>query len=488
MNTEDLPIEVINKKAVRGVATLTGRTFLLQIISLIATFILTIFLTPEEYGLFFLISAIVNFFIYFSDVGLAAALIQKKDKLTADDLKTTFTVQQTLVLMILFLIFILTPLLKTWYSLSDQAIFLLWALGFSLMLSSLKTIPSVLLERNLDFGKLVIPQIIETLLFNITAVLLAWKGFGITSFTIAVLVRGISGLVAMYCLSPWKVGFAFSKDSLKKLFRFGLPYQLNTFLAVLKDDGVITLLGIILGAGGVGLLGWAQKWANAPLRFFMDQVIKVTFPTFSRLQDNKKELSNTLSNSLSFISVVVFPSLVILAIIAPILVDVVPKYKKWEPALLVLTLLCVNSAWAAITTPLTNLFSAIGKISLTFRLMVMWTVLTWLLVPFLSLKYGVSGATLGYLLVSFSSIIAIFQARRFIDINFWTSIIKPAMASLVMGLALLFLRQILSVTWISVAILLLVGGLIYSLMIFFLFGTVFILRLKRVLGSIRERS
>src|SRR5436853_7863802 len=90
--TEELSLEVIKKRAIKGIATLTGRTFLLQAIGLISTFVLTVFLNPAEYGLFFLVSAIINFFAYFSDVGLAAALIQKKTTLTTEDLRTTFTI------------------------------------------------------------------------------------------------------------------------------------------------------------------------------------------------------------------------------------------------------------------------------------------------------------------------------------------------------------------------------------------------------------
>lgn len=488
MNTEELPLEVVKNRAVRGIATLTGRTFLIQIISLVATFILTIFLDPVEYGFFFLVSAIINFFAYFSDVGLAAALIQKKEGLTEEDLKTTFTVQQTLAISILIVVFLLTPFLKNWYGMSEQTIFLFWALALSLLLSSLKTIPSVLLERNLYFGKLVIPQIVETVAFNATAVLLAVKGFGIASFTYAVVIRGLAGLGMIYFLAPWRPGLAFSKSSLKNLFRFGLPYQLNTFLAVLKDDGMVALLGFTLGAGGIGLLGWAQKWAASPLRFFMDQVIKVTFPAFSRLQDNQKELSNSLSKSILFISIMVFPSLVILVLLSPILIDIVPRYKKWEPALLALYLICINSAFAAITTPLTNLLNAIGKINITFRLMLMWTVLTWLLIPILSLRYGVSGAAFGYLLVSLSSIVGIVVATRFVSINFWVSIIKPLLAAIAMGIMLFLVRQLLPTSWISVFILAVIGVISYLLLVVLLYGTSIILDLKTIYRSLRQKN
>src|SRR5258708_15751268 len=42
--------------------------------------------------------------------------------------------------------------------------------------------------------------------------------------------------IAIYIMQPWKPGIAFSRKTLSGLFKFGIPYQINTFLAALKDD------------------------------------------------------------------------------------------------------------------------------------------------------------------------------------------------------------------------------------------------------------
>ena len=482
---EELTIETIKGRVVKGVAILTGRTFILQAIALISTFLLTIFLDPGEYGTFFLVSAIINFFVYFSDIGLAAALIQKKESLTKDELYTTFTVQQILVTFLILVIFTIIPFLKNFYGFSDDATYLIFALMISLFLSSLKTIPSVILERKLDFNRLVIPQIVETLLFYIVAVYLAWKGFGIQSFTIAVLVRGVSGFILMYFLQPWMPGLALSKNSLKKLLTFGLPYQANTFLAVFKDDGIIAFLGSILGSSGIGYLAWAQKWASAPLRFFMDQVIKVTFPAYSRLQNEPAELSRIANRSIFFICLLVFPSLLGLILIAPTLTEVIPKYEKWQPALFALYIISINTIFAAVTTPLTNLLNAIGKIKITFRLMIMWTVLTWILVPILSMQFGLNGAATGYAIVGLSSLIAIYISSKFIKVNFRDSCAKPAIATIIMGLSIYAGQYYLPSSTSSIFIFILLGVLVYTGSIIMIVGRTILLDVQKILQNLR---
>jgi PST family polysaccharide transporter/lipopolysaccharide exporter len=346
-------------------------------------------------------------------------------------------------------------------------------------MSSLKTIPSVLLERELAFGKLVIPQLLENLVYNITAVFFAWKGLGVRAFTYAVLARGVVGLFSMYLLKPWMPGFAFSKKSLKKLLSFGVPYQANTLLATLKDDGMTAVLGGILGPAGVGLLGWAQKWGQAPLRFFMDHIIKVTFPAFARMQDEKDHLKRSLTRSIFFICFLVFPSVVGLILVAPLLTKIIPRYEKWEPALLPLTIIGINTLFASVTTQLTNLLNSIGKIKITFKLMIMWTVLTWLFVPGLAYLYGVTGAATGYAIVSSSSVIAIYIARKYVKFSLKDSVVWPALSAALMGVIVFLVRSVLPVKLTSVWVLIGVGALTYAVSIYLFVGSSLIVDAKK---------
>lgn len=455
-------VENVKSKSVRGVVILTGRTFVLQVVSFIAQLLLFAYLGVYEFGVFAIVSAVVNFLTYFSDIGLAAALIQKKEDPTEEDLKTTFTIQQVLIFTLVAILFLFSSQISQHYKLDSAGTYLMYALGLSLIFSSLKSIPSVLLERNLEFVKLVFPQILETVIYNIVLVVLAVKGFGLTSFTVAVLLRGIVGLVTIYWIQPWKPGFAFSIKSLKELFRFGVPYQINSLLATIKDDGVILVLGSILTPLGVGVLSFAQKIARYPLTFFMDTVTKVTFPAFSRLQDEKDHLERSVTRSIFFICLLVFPSLAGIVILMPLVVDVIPRYSKWENAIIPMTFIAVNFAFAAATTQLTNLLNAIGKIKITFYLMIMWTVLTWIFVPFLALKYGVNGAALGYGLVGMSSIIAIYWARKYVNFSVADSIVKPLIGTMIMVVVLMFVKRFLPVNLLSLQILVLSGILAYG--------------------------
>ena len=256
-NTQDqLDIELIKRKAISGVVTFTLRTFFIQIFTFVATFFLTILLEPSIFGIFFVVSAIINFFVYFSDIGLAAALIQKKENPSKKDLVTTFTIQQGIVFMLVLIGFVFSSKIAHFYGLDGDGLMLLRVLILSLLFSSLKTIPSILLERRLDFTKLVIPQVAENIIFYSTSLFLAYLGFGIASFTWAVLARGSIGLVLIYFLSPWVPRVGIYRESAQRLTSFGIPFQLNSILALFKDDLLTIFLGKILTFAQVGYIGW----------------------------------------------------------------------------------------------------------------------------------------------------------------------------------------------------------------------------------------
>ncbi len=430
----DIDIAVIKKRSVSGILALTTRTFLLQLIAFGATFLLTIFLSPAVFGIFTVVSAVISFLGYFSDIGLAAALIQKKDDISDDDLKTTFTIQQTLVGTMTILALVFSRSIASFYRLDTAGLWLFRALVCSFFLSSLKTIPSVLLERRLEFQKLVIPTIAETLGFYIVAVLLAWLGWGIASFTIAVLVRGVVGLVVIYWIRPWNIRVGYSRQSLSTLLRFGFPFQLNSFLALLKDDLLTVYLGKILPFSQVGYIGWAKKWAEVPLRLIMDSVIRVTFPAFSRLQRSSKYLEAAIEKTLFGLSASIFPITVGLLFFVEPLVAVLPRYGKWEPALLSFYLFALASAVASLSTPLTNALNAVGRIRTTLQLMVGWTVITWILTVLLVRYIGFNGVALSLFLITSSLAIVVRLVKRVVPFSFWQSVRMPLFCASLQGI------------------------------------------------------
>ena len=437
----DVDLNTVKSRAVKGMATLTGGGVILTLISGTGVLLLTTFLGPKEFGLYGLVGNIIVILGYFSDIGLAASLIQKRENITTSDLRTTFTIQQGLVSLLIALALLLSPFIKSYYGISGPEYWLLLALLASFFLSSLKSIPSVILERSLRFDLIMAVRIVESLVFNIVAIVLAVKGMGIVSYIPAVLLQSLMGLVLIYMFKPWPIGLAFSKDSLKKLLKFGVPYQTNSLLAVAKDQFVNLFLWKIVGATGMGLVNWGFYYSQMPQRLIMDNATKVAFPALSRLQDHPAEFRHAVERLLQFVCLIIFPALVGIALTWSHLAFLVPKWFKWQPALIPLYLYCFSALVSWFSTPLTNTLYALGRAKIVTGLMVMWLALEWLLKPTLAIKFGYLGVAYAAAIISFSSLVPFFIAKKIIGFSIVKSLGTVVLATLLMtGVGLFSLR------------------------------------------------
>ena len=474
---KELDIATITKRSIHGIIALVSRTFVVRFISAVTGLFLAAFLSPSDFGIFFVVSAVIPFLSYFSDIGLAASLIQKKEPITDSDLKTTFTIQQALVITIVAVAFLLSDKISVFYKLDGEGIYLFQAIVIAFFLSSLKTIPSIRLERELRFQKLIIPEIVETLFFNVTVLIFAIKGFGITSFTIAVLARGVSGLIAIYLIAPWRIGIGFSKNSAKRLLSFGIPFQLNSLLALIKDDLLVVYVGKVLPLAEVGYIGFAQKVAFTPLRLIMDNVIRITFPSFSRLQNEKEVLTVGVEKALFAVSFFIFPSFVGLIFLSPYLLEVVPHYQKWEPALFSLSFFATNALLSSISTPLTNALNAIGRIKITLYFMIFWTVLTWVVTPIAILAIGFNGVALSSAIIACSVVLVVWIAKQYIKFRVLRMIQYPLIASLVMGVFLYFMTPFVIRDFLTFFMIILFGAIVYI-------GVMFLVARNQILSEL----
>lgn len=463
---QEIDIATIKNRSIKGVFSLVSRTFIIQLIGQIVTFLLTVYLTPGDYGLFFLVSTVMIFFSYFSDIGLAAALIQKKDELTKEDLATTFTIQQILVLIVIGVGLLITPFVTRVYNLNEQGTQLYIALIVAFFFSSLKTIPSILLERTLQFNKLVIPDIVETLAFNITALILAINGFGVSSFTYAVVLRGILGLITVYIIAPWRISIGISQKSAKNLLSFGVPFQLNSLLALAKDNLFFLYLGAILTPSALGFIGVAQKWAYIPLRLIMDNLIRITFPSFSRLAHSPEYLGKAIEKTLFSTAFFIFPSVTGMIILMPHFMQIFPKYQKWEPALISLTFFGINAILSSISTPLTNALNAIGKIKVTLYLMIFWTIATWVVTPLMIHLYGFNGVSIASAIISLSFVGVVLIVKRFISFSIFKIILFPFIATLVMGVCLSLFSNYFVTNFFTLFVGIIIGAVIYFVVMY----------------------
>ena len=464
--TDAEEIANIKHRSVMGALSYFLRTAVLQIIGLVSALILSAFFSPEDFGIYGFVIQIIGLLIFFSDIGLAAALVQKKDEPNKSEYRVVFTLQWLLSWLIVGIIILL--LLTGWVQakVGGAGAWLLVSLAISFPLATLKTISSIKLERKLLFNKLVIPQIFEQIVFYGLLVYLAWHGFGVISYAYAIVARSIVGVITMWLIEPWReIGLRWNTKVLKSLLSYGVKFQLNDFLARIKDQLFFLGLGIFLPLDQFGYIQWAKSWSQYPYNLTVQNVLAITFPTYSRLQSRTDLLKKAIEKSLFFISLAIFPILTAMSVFIWPLIQVVERYKQWEPAVVSFILFALSIGWAALSTPLVNTLNAIGQINKTLKLMSLWTMLTWIITPLLLWKVGFNGVAWSALIISFTSVLSIRMVKKYVPIEVFPQVKLALIGSVIMATLGLLGMQIWTQGLRMLVIGIISSGLIYLLSI-----------------------
>jgi PST family polysaccharide transporter len=424
---QDVDPALIGRRASQGVLFLLIRYGGIQLVGLIANIALSRLLAPSAFGIYAITLALLVFFAWLSDFGLGAALLQKREAITETDLRSVFTVQQGVLGVLVIAALVAAPWLASRYHIPGGAAYF-QAMAIGALFASLKTVPNIVIERKLLYGRLTVVEISEVLLFQGTAVLLAVMNFGAWSFIWAVVISKAVGLVMTFFLAGWRPRIGLDAKALGDLWWFAVPFQATWITYIFRDYLIPMLGGLLLYPVQVGYLNWAFALAGVPGQ--MAQVVgRVSFPTYSRLQDDRERMARAIDASIRLLFVAAIPTHLAMIALGRWLIEFVFS-DKWLPSLLPLYLLSVYWAGTSITSPLVSALNALGKVRSTLILNLVWTVGQIALAVLLVRPYGYAGIALAFAVTRvFASAVVVVLVRREVPIELGRSVAMPLAAS-----------------------------------------------------------
>lgn len=425
---KDVDPNLIGIRASRGVLYLLLRYGGVQLVGLAANIALSRLLAPSAFGIYAITLGVLVFFAWLSDFGLGAALLQKRSAMTDVDLRSVFTVQQLVLVALALLVVVAAPQLAASYHLGPAGEWFLRVIAVAAVLASLKTVPNIVMERKLLYGRLTLVEVLEVLLFQVTAVVLAFLGQGPWSFIWAVLVSRTAGVIVTFILAGWSPRLGISRSALHGLWWFALPFQLTWITYLFRDYLIPILGGLLLTTVEVGYLNWAFALAGVPGQ--MAQVVgRVAFPTYSRLQSDPARMARAVESSLRALFVIAIPLQLVPIALGRWLIEIVFT-DKWLPALVPLYLLCLYWAGANVTTPLVSALNALGRVRMTLLLNIAWTLVQVGLSLALLRWMGYPGIALGFAISRALAVAAVLMlVARVVPINLGTAITVPLLVA-----------------------------------------------------------
>ena len=460
----------LSRRAVAGVVALGAREGAMRILAFAGDIALYRLLLPEVFGLIVPVAFLAGIIKQFSDVGLAASLIQSPDEPQERDLRTVFTAQAALVAAAAIFIFFAGPLILDALDEGSPDPWLIRAFGLSILLSAFRAVPAAMLERHLRFGRLATADVSGTVWFYAAGVVLAVAGAGPWALVAAHVGGSIVPTVLLLFLHPWRPALKIDRSRLLHNMDFGAKFQGQRLLLMLKDSLIPILGPVAFGRSATGFLSWADKIAQQPL-ILTQLVARVSLPAFSRAQRDMETVRAGAMLALKWNCLLTFPFFALVFAFAEEIAGLIYG-DTWAPAVPALYVLTVNAMLVPVNGLLYPVLNAIGHSGRLLVVSAVWTVGAWALAVVL-LLVGMDYRAVAVALVG-SQIAALayllFDTRRLVGINVLRPVAYPAATAGLTGLiGFFFLRPVVT----SLPMLLLLGAVLlagYSAAIYALDG------------------
>jgi O-antigen/teichoic acid export membrane protein len=379
----------------------------------IRTIILARLLTPEDFGLLGIALLSISALETFSKTGFDSALIQKKENVESY-LDTAWTVSALRGIVLFSILLFSAPLIARFFN-SPEAALIIRVIALYTLLAGLRNIGIIFFQKELEFNKQFSYEFSATLVDLTVAITLAFILRNVWALVWGGLAARFLRLVLSYVLHPYRPGIKIDREGFQELFGFGKWVFTSGILVFLVTQGDDILLGKLLGVTALGLYQMAYTLANLPATEVTHMISKITFPAYSKFQEDLPRLREAYLKVLQFTTFVSFPLAGGIFVFASDFIRIFlgNKWMPMVPAVQVLVLAGLVRSIAATTGPI---FHATGKprIDTTWQI-VRLLVLSAFIYP-LTLRWGILGtATAVFLSIFVATIGFLVEATKIVD-------------------------------------------------------------------------
>ncbi len=383
-----------------------------QVISLIIGVILARLLTPADYGLIGMISVFFALAMVFVNSGFGAAYIQNKNA-NETDASTIFFFNLFTSIFFYIILWFTAPLIASFYN-QDQLVDLIRVASIVLIINSFSMMQSIKLTKEVNFKKMTIISLISTLISGIVGILAALNNFGVWSLVFQQLTRAFTNALGLWTFHKWKPKILFKIDSLKMMLSYSWWALSSALINTIFNNIYILTIGKLFPVAQLGFYTKAKGYKSLVSEQPTSAIGNVSFPVFSKLQDDKNALKNSLKKFIQHTTFFIAPFSALLIVIADPLILIVLT-KKWMPMVPYFQLLLISGVFYPLLLLNGLLLNAKGKTKLNFRITLFVNFFR-ILNIILMYRFGVIYIIYGEIVVSLLTIfISTHYVKRLID-------------------------------------------------------------------------
>jgi PST family polysaccharide transporter len=382
----------LKRKTTRGgLAALTGQgtNFLLRMISLVT---LARLLSPRDFGLVGMVTAVTGILTYFQDAGLSAAAVQTPT-LSRTQMSTLFWINVGIGTFLAGVCILLAPVLAAFYREPRVAVVTVVVAGSFLAFGATAQ-HRALLVRAMRLTELAICDVCGIALSVVLAVGLAAVGAGYWALVAMAVTPSLANLVSVWSLGRWVPGLPRRGCGIGKMLRYGGYMMADNVVVYFSYYTDKILIGRVCGAVALGLYGRAYTLVNIPSQNLANAFGATLFPALSRLQHQPDRLRSYFLKSYTLFLSLAMPTTVACGLFGE---DIIRVFlgTKWMDAVTVFRLLAPTILVFALINPTGILLHAVGRAAQSLWIALMILPVT-VAAYFIGIAWGPVGVASGF--------------------------------------------------------------------------------------------
>lgn len=369
--------------------SLTGLNFII-------TAILARLLAPNAFGVMGMIQTTIALINMMNQFGLAPAIIQGEN-LNQNRLSSLFWFNMLVGFLMTAIVFFSSNLISLFFNQPElEELLKLISVVFTIV--SLSFIQQSLLKKEMKFKELFNINIISTISYGVITIVLALNGLGVKALVLGYIGKNFVMTMITIIFYRWTPNLIFDFKIIKDLLNFGVYVFGSSFLNYFKRNLDYLLIGKLLGSSALGYYTLAYKLMLVPVQKIGGVINNTFLPAFSEIKNNKVSIKKYYLNILNLISLITFPMMGGLFIVAPEFILTIYG-ENWIPVIALIEILSITGASQSLATTAGTILLSQGRSDISFKYNI-FTLFFLSISIFIGLNWGIIGIAFGVTIYS----------------------------------------------------------------------------------------
>lgn len=300
--------EQLRDKVTVGVAWSVAEKIGSMLMQMVVSIVVARLLMPEDFGVLAILTFFTALMAVVVDSGFSQTLIRKTEP-TESDYKSVFVFNVVTSLVLYAVMTALSPAIAAYYNLPviskiAPVLFLL------LPVNALTVIQNTIFARQFRFATLSRINFASATIAGVTAITMAWCGFGVWSLVAQRLAQVTVKAVLLWWRGDWRCKGRFDFSALRAMSGFSFRLMGTDIISYLYNNIAQLFIGKMHSATTLGYYNQAQKLKELPVTSVVQSFQSVTYPALANVKGDKQKFADSYLRVLAITAAVIAPVMV----------------------------------------------------------------------------------------------------------------------------------------------------------------------------------